>query len=117
MLLKSDHNAWVDEIRSPHPLWIQGVCELCSIPLILRASSSVCWTASRRLPLLKFIPKPSSATRAIGIVVGLRVGKLWRFRASDLIPRHLENDGKDLDEDAQAHYADMNHSCPQPDRR
>lgn len=40
-----------------------------------------------------------------GLVVGLRVGKLWRFRASDLIPpSHDEQDeiDEDLDDDARA---------------
>jgi phage terminase Nu1 subunit (DNA packaging protein) len=40
-----------------------------------------------------------------GLVVGLRVGKLWRFRASDLIPtsRNDQNEWEeDLDDDAQA---------------
>jgi phage terminase Nu1 subunit (DNA packaging protein) len=40
-----------------------------------------------------------------GLVVGLRVGKLWRFRASDLIPTSAydqDERGEDLDDDAQA---------------
>lgn len=40
-----------------------------------------------------------------GLVVGLRVGKLWRFRASDLIPPSAndQNEGEEnLDVDAQA---------------
>ena len=39
---------------------------------------------------------------------------LPRFRS---VPPHLENDREDLDEDAQAQYAEINHSCLQPDRR
>lgn len=40
-----------------------------------------------------------------GLVVGLRVGKLWRFRASDLIPPSLDDKDKsedDLDDDRRA---------------
>ena len=40
-----------------------------------------------------------------GLVVGLRVGKLWRFRASDLIPTSANDRDEwevDLDDDAQA---------------
>ena len=67
--------------------------------------------------IIKVHPKTLQRYARHGILVGLRVGKLWRFRASDLIPPRLENNWKDLDEDAQAQYAEMNHSCPQPDRR
>jgi hypothetical protein len=67
--------------------------------------------------IIKVHPKTLQRYARHGIVIGLRVGKLWRFRASDLIPSHLENHGEDLDEDAQAQYAEFNHSCPQPDRR
>jgi phage terminase Nu1 subunit (DNA packaging protein) len=69
--------------------------------------------------IIRVHPKTLQRYARHGIVVGLRVGKLWRFRASDLIPLHLENHGEeeDLDEDAQAQYAGLNHSCPQPDRR
>jgi hypothetical protein len=67
--------------------------------------------------IIKVHPKTLQRYARHGIVVGLRVGKLWRFRASDLIPPRLENDGEDLDGEAQAQYAEMNHSCPQPDRR
>jgi phage terminase Nu1 subunit (DNA packaging protein) len=40
-----------------------------------------------------------------GLVVGLRVGKLWRFRASDLIPTSTNDQNEweeDLDDDARA---------------
>jgi len=67
--------------------------------------------------IIKVHPKTLQRYARHGIVVGLRVGKLWRFRASDLILPHLENDEEDLDEDAQAQYAEINHACPQPDRR
>jgi phage terminase Nu1 subunit (DNA packaging protein) len=39
-----------------------------------------------------------------GLVVGLRVGKLWRFRASDLIPHSPDKDRSedDLDDERRA---------------
>ncbi|MGH9376359.1 MAG: helix-turn-helix domain-containing protein [Terriglobia bacterium] len=67
--------------------------------------------------IIKVHPKTLQRYARHGIVSGLRVGKLWRFRASDLIPSHFENNREDLDVDAQAQYAEVNHSCPQPDRR
>ena len=36
--------------------------------------------------ILKIHPKSLQRYARSGLVVGLRVGKLWRFRASDLIP-------------------------------
>jgi excisionase family DNA binding protein len=54
-----------------------------------------------------------------GLVVGLRVGKLWRFRASDLdewsqrtVPEQMSIDSR-----SDPRYSVLNHSCPQPDRR
>lgn len=54
-----------------------------------------------------------------GLVVGLRVGKLWRFRLSDLDewsrgPGSLQ---MPIDSDSKPRYSVLNHSCPQPDRR
>ena len=67
--------------------------------------------------IVKVHPKTLQRHARNGLVIGVRVGKLWRFRASDLIPPHLVDGGEDLDGDAQAQYAEINHSCPQPDRR
>lgn len=47
--------------------------------------------------IIKVHPKTLQRYARHGIVAGLRVGKLWRFRASALIPPHLENDGQHLD--------------------
>jgi excisionase family DNA binding protein len=67
--------------------------------------------------LIMVHPKTLQRYARRGIVAGVRVGKLWRFRASDLYAPRSEEDQEDLDGDAQAQYADINHSCPQPDRR
>jgi phage terminase Nu1 subunit (DNA packaging protein) len=67
--------------------------------------------------LIRVHPKTLQRYARRGIVVGRRVGKLWRFRASDLYAPRSEDDQEALDGDASAQYADINHSCPQPDRR
>ena len=73
--------------------------------------------SDRAAEIVQVHPKTLQRYARNGIVRGIRVGKLWRFRASDLIPPRLEDDREDLDVDARAHYAGNNHSCPQPDRR
>jgi hypothetical protein len=77
-------------------LWVQGVCEPCSIPLILSTYSSGCWTA------VKVHPKTLQRYARNGIVSGVRVGKLWRFRASELFPQSIEDHEDFLDHEAQA---------------
>jgi len=47
-------------------------------------------------------PKTLQRYARNGIVAGLRVGKLWRFRASELLARPPEEDQEDLDGDARA---------------
>ena len=47
-------------------------------------------------------PKTLQRYARKGIVAGVRIGKLWRFRASDLLPHHLGNYEEPLDEDSQA---------------
>jgi hypothetical protein len=47
----------------------------------------------------------------------LRVGKLWRFRASDLNGQQLGAEQSEIDSEAEQRYSVLNHSCPQPDRR
>ena len=49
--------------------------------------------------IVKVHPKTLQRYARCGVVVGLRVGKLWRFRASDLFPHPIAGD--DLDADTQ----------------
>ena len=53
--------------------------------------------------LVKVHPKTLQRYARKGVVPGVRVGKLWRFRASELFPSQIDDDGEnDLDGDAQA---------------
>jgi excisionase family DNA binding protein len=67
--------------------------------------------------LISVHPKTLQRYARRGIVAGMRVGKLWRFRASDLYAPRSEDHEEDLDGEVEAQYAEINHSCPQPDRR
>jgi excisionase family DNA binding protein len=49
--------------------------------------------------IVKVHPKTLQRYARSGVVIGLRVGKLWRFRASDLLPHSIAEG--DLDDDAQ----------------
>jgi excisionase family DNA binding protein len=49
-----------------------------------------------------------------GLVVGLRVGKLWRFRPSDLNGWSQMQEPTTLDSSLSPRYPVLNHSCPQP---
>jgi excisionase family DNA binding protein len=49
-----------------------------------------------------------------GLVAGLRIGKLWRFRASDLDEWSRKLESTFIDSGAQSRYSVLNHSCPQP---
>lgn len=49
--------------------------------------------------IVKVHPKTLQRYARCGVVVGLRVGKLWRFRASDLFPHPIAED--DIDADTQ----------------
>lgn len=50
-----------------------------------------------------------------GLVVGLRVGKLWRFRPSDLDDWSQGQEPMTLDSSPRPRYPVLNHSCPQPE--
>lgn len=69
--------------------------------------------------IVKIHPKTLQRYARTGLVVGLRVGKLWRFRASDLDEwsHGPESEQVTVDSDSKPRYSDSNHSCPQPDRR
>jgi hypothetical protein len=45
------------------------------------------------------------------------LGKLWRFRASDLRDCAFVPEQTGIDSEAEQRYSNHNHSCPQPDRR
>ena len=49
-----------------------------------------------------------------GLVAGLRVGKLWRFRLSDLDGWSQGPGPMILDAGSKPRYPVLNHSCPQP---
>jgi excisionase family DNA binding protein len=50
----------------------------------------------------------------LGMVPGLRVGKLWRFRTSDLDEWSQGPAPTSIDSGSQPRYPVLNHSCPQP---
>ena len=52
--------------------------------------------------LIRVHPKTLQRYARKGLVAGLRVGKLWRFRASELMARRPEEYYEALDDDAQA---------------
>lgn len=53
--------------------------------------------------LVKVHPKTLQRYARKGVVPGVRVGKLWRFRASELFPALIQDDDEnDLDGDVQA---------------
>ena len=67
--------------------------------------------------LVKVHPKTLQRYARNGLVTGLRLGKLWRFRASDLNGQQLGAEQSEIDSEVQQRYSVLNHSCPQPDRR
>ena len=67
--------------------------------------------------LVKVHPKTLQRYARNGLVAGLRLGKLWRFRASDLNGQQLGAEQCEIDSEAEQRYSVLNHSCPQPDRR
>jgi hypothetical protein len=67
--------------------------------------------------LVKVHPKTLQRYARAGLVAGLRVGKLWRFRASDLYGRTQAAAHTTLDSQTEQRYPVLNHSCPQPSRR
>jgi excisionase family DNA binding protein len=52
----------------------------------------------------------------LGMVPGLRVGKLLRFRQSDLDDWSHGPESIPIDSGARPRYPVVNHSCPQPGR-
>lgn len=62
--------------------------------------------------IIRVHPKTLQRYARKGVVAGVRVGKLWRFRASDLISPVQEE--HDLDDESNERYSVLNHSCPQP---
>ena len=67
--------------------------------------------------LVKVHPKTLQRYAHNGLVAGLRLGKLWRFRASDLRDCAFVPEQTGIDSEAEQRYSNHNHSCPQPDRR
>jgi hypothetical protein len=67
--------------------------------------------------LVKVHPKTLQRYACAGLVAGLRVGKLWRFRASDLDGRTQAATHSALDSQTEQRYPVLNHSCPQQKRR
>lgn len=71
--------------------------------------------------MIRVHPKTLQRYARNGIVIGLRIGKLWRFRVSDLLGRPpecdeeiLDQDEDTLDEETNSQYAGSSHSCSQP---
>ncbi|MHB1599315.1 MAG: helix-turn-helix domain-containing protein, partial [Acidimicrobiales bacterium] len=62
-------------------------------------------------------PKTLQRLARNGRVIGYRVGKLWRFRASDLDGWSQDSEQIAIDSQAEQSYSVLNHSCPQPNRR
>ena len=53
--------------------------------------------------IVKVHPKTLQRHARNGLVIGVRVGKLWRFRASELLSLHVEAENEDdLDDGAGA---------------
>jgi excisionase family DNA binding protein len=67
--------------------------------------------------LMKVHPKTLQRHARNGLVAGLRVGKLWRFRASAFPGTFWGVQQIQIDSVAEQRYSVLNHSCPQPDRR
>jgi excisionase family DNA binding protein len=66
--------------------------------------------------LVKVHPKTLQRLARNGHVVGYRIGKLWRFRASDL-DGWKDSEQIEIDSHTEQRYSVLNHSCPQPTRR
>jgi excisionase family DNA binding protein len=67
--------------------------------------------------LVRVHPKTLQRLARNGRVIGYRVGKLWRFRASDLDGWSQDSEQIAIDSQAVQSYSVLNHSCPQPNRR
>jgi hypothetical protein len=64
--------------------------------------------------LVKVHPKTLQRYARNGLVAGLRVGKLWRFRASISMAGRTHAEHTGIDSEAEQRYPVLNHSCPQP---
>ena len=67
--------------------------------------------------LVKVHPKNLQRYARAGLVAGLRVDKLWRFRSSDLDSRAQDAAHTTIDSQTEQRYPVLNHSCPQQKRR
>lgn len=67
--------------------------------------------------LVRVHPKTLQRYARNGLVAGLRVGNLWRFRASDLNDWSKPSEQITIDSEPEPRYSVVNHSCPQPARR
>jgi excisionase family DNA binding protein len=67
--------------------------------------------------LVKVHPKKLQRYARNGLVAGLRVGNLWRFRASDLEGGLQDAAHTAIDSQTEQRYPVLNHSCPQQKRR
>jgi excisionase family DNA binding protein len=48
------------------------------------SNSSLYWTPDEAVALLRIHPKTLQRRARLGEISGIHIGKLWRFRASDL---------------------------------
>jgi hypothetical protein len=67
--------------------------------------------------LVKVHPKTLLQYARNGLPAGLRVGNLWRFRASDLEGGSQDAAHTAIDPQTEQRYPVFNHSCPQQKRR
>ena len=93
-------NACLREMKNHHYLWGRHRFELDSSHsqrVFERLLDS-----EQAAALVKVHPKTLQRYARNGIVSGVRVGKLWRFRASERFPHPIEDDEDVLDDEAQA---------------
>jgi len=64
--------------------------------------------------IVKVHPKTLQRYARNGLVAAFRLGKLWRFRASDLRDCVFVSAQTGIDSGAGPRYSNLNHSCPQP---
>jgi hypothetical protein len=67
--------------------------------------------------LVNIHPKALQRYDRNGLVAGLRVGKLWRFRASGFDGWSQDAEHTAIDYQLEQRYSVLNHSCPQQRRR
>jgi hypothetical protein len=66
--------------------------------------------------LVNVRPKALQRYARNGLVADLRVGKLWRFRASGFNGRLQSAEHTAIDSQPEQRYSVLNHSCPQQRR-